>query len=140
MAATLAKNTSRANCKTHDETPELPRKASKSWSVLLHAPHVPKAAPDVTIPHVAVMHALNSPIRPSRSGNRIFSSASVLSANCNESGQEFDEIITTYQFEPAQNGVLDPVAALEHHLELNAPPADSPLFAYCAGVRVKPMT
>jgi hypothetical protein len=92
------------------------------------------------IPHVAAVHVLNSPARPSRSGNRIFSSVSVLSANFDESGQEFDEITTTCQFEPAQNGVSDPAAALERHLELNVLPADSPIFAYCAGVRVKPMT
>jgi hypothetical protein len=42
-----------------------------------------------------------------------------------------------FMFWAAQNGVSDPAATLKCHLELNTPPADSPLFAYRVGVRVK---
>jgi hypothetical protein len=39
-----------------------------------------------------------------------------------------------------QHGVSDPKAALRHHLTVNAPPSDGPLFAYRSGNCHKPLT
>jgi hypothetical protein len=152
-APALAENPLPANGRTRDDTPEP-----------LHAPYAPsQAAAGATIPHVVAVRALDLPVRPSGFGSRssLFrtrtgsrqthmsprsaSSTAAFSIQlwCSTSRRQRlaeSQSRPCSMFWAAPNGASDPAAALERHLELNAPPADGPLFACDAGVRVTPMT
>jgi hypothetical protein len=76
-APALAEDLARANDRGRDDTPELPGKASKLWSVPLHALHVPSTMRPAGAPSQAVSvsgHGVPPPMvkdRPSRRRRRV---------------------------------------------------------------------